>query len=331
MDSNQLNRRQLLRRIGMAGVAGVAIPRMLHAGTPQQRVDLRTPDCVVLPTTTAGPYYFNANQVRSDITEGRPGVGLDLAIVVVNAVDCSPLPNMVVDIWHADAAGLYSGYQQPHGNTVGEDFLRGIQVTDANGASAFETIYPGWYPGRTAHIHITVHVDAQRRVTSQLFFPEEITSAVYTTRQPYSARGAADTALSTDGVWRSTSNPDRMMMTVTPNGDRYDASIVIGIAGIATSVDAPSEAFVASTLSPGFPNPTSDRATLMLTLPRQQRQVEIGLYDSTGRHVRALHRGPLLAGRHAIAVEAEDLPSGTYVVQVVAESERLSETVRVVH
>ena len=105
--------------------------------------------CVLAPEQTEGPYYVDDQKVRRDITEGKAGVPLDLLLTVVDASTCRPLRGAAVDVWHCDAAGVYSGVQ---GNT--RSFLRGIQRTNAKGLALFETIYPGWYPGRTVHVHV---------------------------------------------------------------------------------------------------------------------------------------------------------------------------------
>lgn len=144
--------------------------------------------CTLTPRATDGPYYINGALVRRDITEGRPGVRLNLALRVVSASTCLPIPGALVEIWHADAGGVYSGFAgQPGGvNTVGQVFLRGFQATDEDGVARFVTVYPGWYNGRVTHIHFKVHFSNQTSVTSQLFFPADVTASIYTTRAPYS-------------------------------------------------------------------------------------------------------------------------------------------------
>lgn len=99
---------------------------------------------------------------------------LRLAIRVRGAGSCEPVRNAVVDIWHCDAEGAYSGFDVPD-----ERFLRGTQVTDADGIVEFTTIYPGWYPGRTPHIHAKVHLDRSTVLTTQLYFDEAVSEAVF--------------------------------------------------------------------------------------------------------------------------------------------------------
>lgn len=119
------------------------------------------PDCVLTPEQDEGPFYIDLARVRRDIVEDRPGVPLGLALTVVDASTCEPIRDAAVDVWHCDALGVYSG--EPTESSAGSTYLRGIQLTDANGEAEFATIYPGQYPGRTTHIHLKVHLGGQRR------------------------------------------------------------------------------------------------------------------------------------------------------------------------
>src|SRR5947209_19501200 len=126
--------------------------------------------CVLTPEQTEGPYYVANEHVRRNITEGRPGTPLALRTTVVNASNCKPIKGAAVDVWHADASGTYSGVL---GNTG--TFMRGIQKTNAKGLALFQTVYPGWYQGRTVHIHVKVHIGGNVVHTGQLYFPDTLT------------------------------------------------------------------------------------------------------------------------------------------------------------
>jgi protocatechuate 3,4-dioxygenase beta subunit len=171
---------------------------MVYAITAVRAATMAT-SCVVIPQETDGPYPLysvlgNSAMVRSDIREGKSGVPLTLILTAVNTnQDCAPIANAAVYIWHCDKDGQYSGYSNSaNGNHLGETFLRGIQVTDANGQVAFTTIYPGWYTGRITHIHFEVflnnNLNATAKATSQIAFPQAVTQAVYSS-SPYAARG----------------------------------------------------------------------------------------------------------------------------------------------
>ena len=109
--------------------------------------------------------------MRRNVTEGRPGAPLTLRLTVVNASSCKPIKGAAVEIWHCDAGGVYSAT----GAEADERFLRGIQRTDAKGLALFKTLYPGWYQGRTVHIHTMVHLGGNVVHTGQLYFPDAVT------------------------------------------------------------------------------------------------------------------------------------------------------------
>ncbi|MCZ7582674.1 MAG: hypothetical protein M5R36_04685 [Deltaproteobacteria bacterium] len=149
-----------------------------------------------------------------------------LTVTVVRASDCSPIKDAAVDIWHCDAGGLYSGYPGQLGgvDTTGETFLRGTQITDDAGIARFDSIYPGWYPGRTTHIHFKVHLSSNLEATSQMYFPEDVTTAVYGTA-PYDARGQKDTANTADGI---AGDPPPPLLNVSKDGSSYQAGLTVG-------------------------------------------------------------------------------------------------------
>lgn len=226
--AGKMNRRQFsIHVVGGLALAGLAKSTDLTGCSTGETSPTPTSDCTVYPEQTEGPYYLDLNSLRSDITEGRPGQALTLVLTIVRASDCTPLKDLAVDIWHCDAGGLYSGYPGQLGgvNTTGQTFLRGTQVTDANGKVTFQTLYPGWYPGRTTHIHFKVHTSSNAEATSQFYFPEDVTSAVYAT-SPYSSHGQKDTSNNSDGIYQDGAPAVLSITTGTP----YSASAVVGVA-----------------------------------------------------------------------------------------------------
>lgn len=159
--------------------------------------------CVARPALTEGPFYLGEGPVRSDIRAGRPGVPLVLTFTVSRVVEgaCAPLEGAAVDVWHADAGGDYSGV----GRLRDERFLRGTQMTDMDGVARFTTVYPGWYPGRTPHVHFKVRAAASdthaHEFASQLFFPDALSREVYG-QGAYAARGPHDVTNDRDGIFR---------------------------------------------------------------------------------------------------------------------------------
>jgi protocatechuate 3,4-dioxygenase beta subunit len=181
------------------------------------------PACVLAPETTDGPYYVANHLVRRDITDGRPGLPLVLRLGVLAASTCLPLRNATVEVWHADALGMYSGF----GSADGLRFLRGAQRTDARGRVAFRTIYPGWYQGRTTHIHVKVHAGGRVVHTGQLFFDQLVTDGVYR-GAPYAARGEPDTSNGQDAIFAH--GGVRSLLSLHRRGGAgYEGSLAMGV------------------------------------------------------------------------------------------------------
>ena len=190
-----------------------------------------TLDCVLVPEMTEGPYYLDLDLDRSDITEDRVGAPLALTIVVATVDACTPIQDAAVDLWHCDAEGIYSGFVAAStgggGGTDDSIFLRGTQLTDASGQATFQTLYPGWYRGRTVHMHMKVHVGGNQIHTTQLFFDDSFTDQVYAANEPYSARTDRDTFNSNDGIYQG--GGEATTLTVTEAGDGFAATLIVGV------------------------------------------------------------------------------------------------------
>jgi protocatechuate 3,4-dioxygenase beta subunit len=178
---------------------------------------------VLAPEQTEGPYYIEAERVRRNITEGRPGTPLRLRLRVVNASTCRPIRGAAVDIWHCDASGLYSGFGDASDNKT---FMRGVQRTDVRGYATFLTVYPGWYQGRTVHIHVKVHVGGNVVHTGQLYFPDAVTDAVYRD-VPYRARPNRPTRNPDDAIYRNGGSKSRL--SLRRSGTGWLGAITMGI------------------------------------------------------------------------------------------------------
>lgn len=163
-----------------------------------------------------GPYRRAEQPRRRDVTEGVAGLSLRLGLRLRTPGDRAAA-RVDVEIWHCDPLGRYSGYPpsdpdvpvdpspQPAAYLPEETFLRGRQTTDDVGDVEFRTIYPGWYPGRTVHIHLMVRTPGRSYVT-QLYFPDEMTAAVFR-RTPYREHGPPDTTHATDGIFATGGKP----------------------------------------------------------------------------------------------------------------------------
>lgn len=157
--------------------------------------------CTVPPSAAAGPFPNLEQLDRRDITEGYEGHPLRLGVRVVDG-DCRPVEGAVVEIWHTDATGDYSAYDDGgDGKDEGEGttFLRGFQTSDADGILEFQTIYPGWYPNRAVHVHARVRLDGELVSTTQLYFDEAYTEGVFT-EAPYAEFGSPRTGWVTDAL-----------------------------------------------------------------------------------------------------------------------------------
>jgi protocatechuate 3,4-dioxygenase beta subunit len=170
-----------------AGTTSVRSPTRLTA----EQFD-SSATCAVATELTEGPFYFDVEKIRSDLREDREGTLLRLGVRVRDAGSCEPIESAIVDVWHCDASGSYS--------ETGETYLRGAQATNSDGITEFRTIYPGWYPGRTTHIHLKVHLDRTTLLTTQLFTTREYDDRVYAAA-PYNERSGRDTFNEDDGIY----------------------------------------------------------------------------------------------------------------------------------
>jgi protocatechuate 3,4-dioxygenase beta subunit len=199
------------------------------------------PSCIVRPALTEGPYFVDEKLDRSDIRSDpstntfKPGIPLALTFVVsrVTGSACAALAGATVDVWHCDALGVYSDATDPtFGNTKGTKFLRGYQMTDANGIAKFTTIWPGWYQGRAVHVHFKIRTSAANGkisdFTSQLFFDEAMNDQIFA-QAPYAQKGAAGRLRNEgDGIFQGSGG--KLTLVPTKSSDGYTATFDIGLA-----------------------------------------------------------------------------------------------------
>lgn len=141
--------------------------------------------CTATSSETEGPFPTKSpsSLVMTDIRSDRTGVAFTMEITILNKNNsCAPLSGAIVDIWHCDKDGYYSEYGGTSMQTVdftAVHFLRGRQVTDANGKVGFTSIFPGWYQSRATHIHVHIYNSAGTSLlVTQIAFPEGTDSAV---------------------------------------------------------------------------------------------------------------------------------------------------------
>ncbi len=317
-----MNRREMLKGLGVVGLGSV-LPMKKALGSEAKSL-LAATTCFLTPQETEGPYYFDANLVRQDIRQDlttsviKTGLPLNMLISVINA-DCDPIPNVLVDIWHADKDGIYSGYAgQPGGvSTVGQNFLRGIQMTDANGQCSFTSIYPGWYPSRVTHVHFKVRLTSTTYVTSQFAFPDAVNTAVYNSPL-YVAKGQNSLTNATDSIFQS-ANPENQVMAVSANATTggYDGTFTIGINAPSTGVEDSKTEPSGFRLYQNYPNPFNPSTTIKYELTAGG-EISLIIYDTLGREVVTLVNERQSEGLHEVKFDASKLSSGFYLYKLTA-------------
>lgn len=231
--TDSINRRDALTLVAVTAAGGVLMTRSAFAqeagATGETSLITGADVCVITPEVTEGPFYFDPALERADITEGRPGLPTTVRLQVVDSA-CKPIRGARVDIWHCDAAGLYSGYPRQTGgvSTEGETFMRGTQFADDRGVAEFQTAYPGWYRGRTTHIHFKVFLSEAEVLTGQVFFPDELSDEIYATIVPYNERGEErDTFNDNDRIARQATSAS--VATMAQQNGGYLAQLIVGV------------------------------------------------------------------------------------------------------
>lgn len=246
MSAEKVDRRRVLGLLG-AGVGAVALgacggrggtastgasaPTTTAAAVPGAPVTAAmfegAASCTATIEQTAGPYYIDVDKIRSDVCEDRAGTPLRVAARVVDTDGCTPIEDAVFEIWHCDAQGLYSGFEAASTGAGrerdAERYLRGAQVTNAEGIAVITTIFPGWYQGRTVHIHARVALTNTELLTTQLYFDDDLTDTVVET-EPYAGRSGRRTRNGEDGFYDR-----RTTLSVSPEGAGYLGLITIGV------------------------------------------------------------------------------------------------------
>ena len=198
-----LSRRNAIALLGLAGAGFLTSPALAS--------------CVVLPEQTEGPFFAERMPQRSDIRAGKPGIPQQLKLNVSQLKNgaCTPLEGAQIDLWHCDAEGEYSD----------DSFLRGYQTTDASGAAKFTTIFPGWYSGRTVHIHFKIRGSGYQ-FASQLYFDDAVTDRVHA-RALYGKRGARRVRNTNDWIYRD--GGDQLLLALGESGGGYASSFNVAL------------------------------------------------------------------------------------------------------
>lgn len=328
-----LTRRQALAAAGTLG-AGAALAGFGALGKIGDEAEsnlgagvAEAASCVLTPSMTEGPYFVDELLERSDIRAGRAGVPLELTVNVFNADDsCDAYSGAIVDIWQCDAQGSYSDISASgNGNTSGQTWLRGLQKTDAHGQVKFTTIYPGWYQGRTIHIHLKVRTfngdSTTYNFNTQLFFSESITNQVLSNVAAYSRSQSRGTTNANDGIFDS----DMIVPLTGSYSDGYAGAIDIGLQGLPDegSTDdpdtTPDDASVAAVLASvkAVSRKSGRRAVLATVRNREKVQIDARLLRS-GRLLARKRTGMLASGRHVADLKiGRNVAPGSAVLRVI--------------
>lgn len=259
-DKNVQRRRVLIGGASVAAAGGLAAAGLAAANTTESGTTSSTTAdsatatesasssassvCVLNAEVTEGPYSLDGALVREDIREEKEGFEVQYTFTVVDvANDCAPLANALLEIWHCDHLGEYSGFVGGNGHTYEDNgtFLRGGQMTDESGQCSITSIWPGHYVSRAVHVHMRVHTDVTLTDesytggeiihTGQLFFDEAINEEIQAT-SPYSDNTTPETTLSDDSIYDD-GGASSGLLTLTALGssvsDGYKATITVGV------------------------------------------------------------------------------------------------------
>lgn len=226
VQAKTLSRRGALKTIAVA-TTGILAPQPVIASTARNLL-ADTDVCQVMPDVTEGPYYLDETLVRRNLREDRTGVPVLLRLQIVDA-SCRPMTSARTDVWHCDAQGNYSAFggAAPPAAKDSKTYLRGTQFTDDAGVAEFETIYPGWYRGRTTHIHYKVFIHETNVLTGQIFFPDALSEYLYEHAVPYKRDAQRDMVNERDDIAQQATRT--AFANVKEDAGRYLVQLAIGI------------------------------------------------------------------------------------------------------
>lgn len=321
------NRRTFLKSTGLLGLTSLVPFKQVFA-QPEEPVNTKA-SCTLIPTETAGPFPLdlteNSTFFRQDIKESKTGVPLQVKLKIIGADNCAAMPNLRVNIWHCDKDGLYSGYDVANNaGQAGLTYLRGYQITDANGEVTFNTIFPGWYNGRICHIHFQVYVSSSYAAISQLTFDVTTKNSIYTNNSSLYTKGTDPMSLSNDNIFSD--GYSYQMATLTPNSTTggYDAYLEVTINGSGTvglgHIEKESEKQF--TLQQNYPNPYESETTIPFIL-KQAGEVTLELWDFNGKRIYRSGSKSFVSGTHhtSLQLSALGIKPGNYVYQLIVKND----------
>lgn len=317
-----MERKQFLRGIGLVGAASLFPFSKVFSGNGND--EEKPTACTLIPTETAGPFPLdltaNTYYFRQDLREDRTGTVLNLKLKILGEDNCSPLANVRVNVWMCDKDGTYSGYATPQnpGGTADSKWLRGYQMTDANGEVTFKTIFPGWYSGRICHIHFQVYVSSSYAAISQLSFDIATKNALYAANSSLYTKGADPMTFASDNIFSDGYTYQLATLTQNTSGE-YDSYLEVTVRGSGSTGIGHAEKQAAKQflLGQNYPNPHIGQTTIPFTL-KNTAEVKLDIFDLAGRKVYTVDRGILAAGDYTVDLNLNSigLVTGNYAYQI---------------
>lgn len=318
-----MKRKDFLRGFGLAGL-GTMIPKSTFT-TTNKLEGPQPPNCPLIPSETAGPFPLdlteNQTYFRQDVREDRAGVRHDLKMKIIGLENCLPMANVRVNIWHCDKDGLYSGYQ----TEVGKTYLRGYQITDANGEVNFITIFPGWYTGRICHIHFQAYVSSVYAAISQLTYPIAEKNQIYADHADVYTKGLDPRSFNQDGIFADGYAYQLATLTSTPNPETggYDSYLEVTIqgSGLTSLSKAEPETGGQFKLHQNQPNPY----TYYTSIPFEMKfpgDAFLELWNLSGKKILELPQRGLAVGKYHFNLDLNriGIPAANYVYQLRVEN-----------
>jgi protocatechuate 3,4-dioxygenase beta subunit len=334
MTQNGIDRRNLLKLIGVGGAAligagaggGAVWQRLAAFASPEEAEAAAGTSmaCILSPAKTEGPYFvdekLNRSDIRTDPSDNsvQAGVPLQLTIRAFDADrGCAPVRGATIDVWHANAQGSYSDVAQ--NGTAGKKYLRGFQTTGADGAAKFTTVYPGWYQGRTIHIHFKVRLfdgsSETYEFTSQIFFDESTNNTVMSL-PTYSRGRTRDTLNANDNVYGS----DGARLLTSASGSTsagYTATFDVGLSGLPASAASTDSTLSAALTKAAHGRTANGQRRLTLTLDLDETvSADVKLLRGTTTLMRRRFASLKAGTRKPALVLPRRVAAGSAVLQV---------------
>lgn len=313
-----MKRKDFLKGTGLAGL-GLVFPKPNLNFTELRATEDFT--CVLIPSETAGPFPLDLTEnsafLRQDVREDRTGAALRLRMKIIGLENCEPMQNVRVNIWHCDKDGNYSGYNSEQGLT----YLRGYQFANAFGEVEFVTVFPGWYNGRTCHIHFQVYVSETYAAISQLTFEHNAVNAVYSAHPDLYTKGADPLSPDSDNIFNDGYDLQLAGLTENTGTGEYDAYLEVTVKGLGTVSTSNQERLAAKIFNLGqnAPNPFMGMTTIPVTIS-ETSDIKLELWNLDGRKVATVFEQKEALGDYKIEVDLNKLglPEGSYVYQLEA-------------